>query len=149
MQCPFCHSEIPGKPVTCPRCRQKIGSLYRQVPPPGQIVSPPPPVCQAPAQQFSPQQTQRQLYPPQGGYQTPPMAMPPQVMVNNHAKISLSCGIAGVIGALLFALLGFISSIIGLIYGVKANYTAGIILNIVALVMSVISSIIGVALMMS
>ena len=67
--------------------------------------------------------------------------------MNNHAKISLRCGIAGIIGALLFALVGFISSIIGLIYGVKANYTAGIILNIVALVLSVISSIIGVAMM--
>jgi len=74
----------------------------------------------------------------------------PSMPTNSERKnsISLILGIIGIVGAWLFALIGHISSIIGIVIGIKeykeTSQITGLALSIVGEICSIISSIIGV-----
>lgn len=65
----------------------------------------------------------------------------------SKSQISLILGIIGIVSAWLFALVGHITSIIGIVLGIKeykeTNRMTGLILSIIGEVCSVLSSIIG------
>ena len=65
----------------------------------------------------------------------------------SKTQISLILGIIGIISAWLFALVGHIVSIIGIVYGIKdykqTEKMSGLILSIIGEVCSLISSVIG------
>ena len=65
----------------------------------------------------------------------------------HQAKVSLILGIIGIVFAWLFALVGHITSIIGIIIGIKeykeTEKMTGLILSIIGEVCSIFSSIIG------
>lgn len=64
-----------------------------------------------------------------------------------RTQVSMILGIVGIVFAFLFALIGHITSIIGIIFGVKeykeTNRITGLTLSIVGEVCSILSSIIG------
>ena len=66
---------------------------------------------------------------------------------NSNVQLSLVLGIIGMVAAWLFALIGHITSIIGIIIGVReykeTNNELGLVLSIVGELFSIISSIIG------
>lgn len=63
-------------------------------------------------------------------------------------QVSMILGIIGIVFAWLFALVGHIASVIGIVFGVKeykeTNKSLGLILSIVGEVCSIISSVIGI-----
>lgn len=72
-------------------------------------------------------------------------------MENKKVQKSLILGVIGIVFAWLFALVGHIVSIIGIIIGVKeykeTNKNTGMIISIIGEVCSIISSIIGVVML--
>ncbi len=77
-------------------------------------------------------------------------AVPP---ANNQTYASLVLGIVGIIFAWVFALVGHITSIIGIVLGAKAykatNKMSGLVVSIIGEICSIISSVMGVVLVMS
>ena len=75
------------------------------------------------------------------------------VTSTTETKTSLSIvfGVVGIISAWLFALVGHVSSIMGIVFGIKeykeTEKTTGLVLSIIGEVCSVVSSIIGVLIM--
>ena len=69
------------------------------------------------------------------------------VKADNKTSASLILGIIGIVGAWLFALVGHITSVIGIVLGIKeykeTEKMAGLILSIIGEVCSIFSSIIG------
>lgn len=68
------------------------------------------------------------------------------------SSVSLILGIVGIVSAWLFALVGHITSIIGIVFGVKEyNETgnmAGLVVSIIGEICAIISSVIGVLMVM-
>ena len=66
----------------------------------------------------------------------------------SKTQLSLTLGIIGIVSAWLFALVGHVVSIIGIVIGIKeykkSNRMTGLILSIIGEVCSILSSIIGV-----
>ena len=146
MQCPHCHVEIPGNPLTCPHCRQKIRSLQ-----PNSAAAPstiPPQQMQQPPRAAMPPQMPPQAYqpPPQQFYPSQPGGMPmPNPQSNSSPAMIL--GWISLIGWLL-PIVGLPVSIIGLILAKKSYHTKALRLNLAGLILSLINAIIG-AIMMS
>lgn len=71
----------------------------------------------------------------------------PQTNTNSKTQVSLILGIVGIVFAWLFALVGHITSIIGIILGIKeykeTEKMTGLVLSIIGEVCSIFSSIIG------
>ena len=145
MICPNCQAQIPGKPVTCPNCKQKMRSLslnnsqaatphlqgqaVRQQPI-QQSYAQPPPMINNPYMQ-------QQMPPPQMNYG--------QAYVDPvKAKRAMTLAYVS-LGAWLIALAGIIVSIVGLIYGIQAKKTPAIVICIITLILSIINMIAGFA----
>lgn len=100
---------------------------------------------QQPYQQPYQQQYQQPNY--QQQYQQPFPPFQPQPIQANKSYASLVLGIIGIVTAFLFALVGHITSIIGIVLGVKEynsrNDVSGLVLSIIGEILSIISSIIG------
>ena len=143
--CSNCGSEVNDQAVVCIRCGCAVQNVQQS-----QYQQP----YQQPYQ-GSYQQSHQQAY--QQPYQQPygqPYGRPayPQPMNGpKKTQTSLILGIVGIVFAWLFALVGHITSIIGIVLGIKeykeTNNIAGLTLSIIGEVCSVISSLIGIAMM--
>ena len=102
--------------------------------------------CPAPAQPI--QQQMPMGYQMPRGYQMP-MGAP--VQPAKKTQVSMILGIIGIITAWLFALIGHITSIIGIVLGIK-EYKAtgkmtGLVLSIIGEVCAILSSLLGMVMM--
>lgn len=102
---------------------------------------------QQPYQQPYQQQYQQPYQQPYQPYQQPFPPFQPQPAQANKSYASLVLGIVGIVTAFLFALVGHITSIIGIVLGVKEynsrHDVSGLVLSIIGEILSIISSIIG------
>ena len=129
--CGNCGFEMDDAAVVCVNCGCQV------VPP-----APAQPI-QQPIQQQMPMNNQMPT-----GYQMP-MGAP--VQPAKKTQVSMILGIIGIITAWLFALIGHITSIIGIVLGIK-EYKAtgkmtGLVLSIIGEVCAIISSLLGMVMM--
>lgn len=157
MLCPHCQVEVPGKPVTCPNCKQKLRSLNTAATPktavPRQASAPyatpnamqnpyanpnavQNPYAQPPMIQQQPYMPQQPYYPGMAPYGDP-----------GAAKTGTIIGYIG-LGAWLLPILGLPLAIIGLIFARKGKSSKATTLNVIALILSIINSVIGAAMAM-
>lgn len=155
MLCPHCQTELPGKPVTCPNCKQKLRSLNTSVCPQTAVPQ------NVPSPYANPQVVQNPYANPhavQNPYAQPPMQQPympqqpyyPGMVPSgdpNAAKTGTIIGYVG-LGAWLLPILGLPLAIVGLIFARKGRSSKATILNVIALILSVINSVIGAAMAM-
>ena len=118
MFCNKCGQQIPDTSTFCTNC----GSYITQAP---------------------------QQPPYQPPYQQPyqPPYQPPYQQPARTSNASVILGIVGIVSAWLFALIGHITSIIGIVRGIKDHNNAGLVLSIIGEGCSIISSMIGIFMM--
>ena len=138
MQCPHCHAELAGNPVTCPECRQKLRSLSQFN-------------ANRPAGPSTPRATpqQQRVAPPVAARPSqPPRAVPGGIAPNSNfqepsnGKVGIILGYIG-LGGWLIPILGIPLSIVGLVFAKKENHRTAKILNTCVLVASIINAVIG------
>ncbi len=138
--CNSCGAQLPDDSKFCTSCGSPIDAQ------PQAAAAPEQPQVDIPAYQ-PPQQTYQPYQQPYQPYQPPQQQEP--VKSSNKALI---LGIVGIATSFLLAIVGHITSICGIVAGLK-EYKAtgkniGLIVSIVGEVLSVISSLIGIAAMM-
>lgn len=127
--CYNCNREIPDNSAFCPCC----GAAQNAQP-------------QQPQQPYVQNPYQQPYQPPyQQPYQQPYSPYPQQQAQPSNASVIL--GIVGIVSAFLLAIVGHVTSIMGIIKGVKDKNTAGLVLSIIGEVCSVISSLVGMLMM--
>ena len=126
MFCKKCGTEIPNNVAFCTRCGAPVEN-------------------QAQSQQQSAQTTYNYQPPQQPQYQQPQYQHAP---ATKPSYASLVLGIIGIIFAWIFALVGHVTSIIGIVLGAKeykaTGNIAGLVLSIIGEICSIISSVLGV-----
>ena len=149
MQCPHCHTELMGNPVTCPQCRQRIRSLspfnspssiQRTTPPPAdarpQGVTPPP------ADALSQQTRQYSPMPRATPGGTAPAPAPKETPTG---KVGMILGYVGLVAFFFLPLLAIIISIVGLVFAINEKHKAATRFNIGVIVVSIIWIVISLA----
>ena len=144
MNCTRCGKEIAAGQNFCAVCGAPVAIQQTQTQ-----------SYQNPAQHGYQQPGQTYQQPYQASYQAPYQPYqqgyqaPYQQPVRQSSPASLILGIVGIIFAWLFALVGHITSIIGIVLGIKEyrqnGKMAGLILSIIGEVCSILSSAIGAA----
>lgn len=126
MFCKRCGTENPDTATYCSRCNSPLQN-------------------QAQPQQQSAQTTYNYQPPQQQQYQQPQYQHAP---ATKPSYASLVLGIIGIIFAWIFALVGHVTSIIGIVLGAKeykaTGNIAGLVLSIIGEICSIISSVLGV-----
>ena len=160
--CPNCGNNMADGFNICSRCGTPLNNTPPAYQPQQNYQAPP--VNQG--YQAPPMNQGYQAPPMNQGYQAPPVnqgyQMPPDYQAQQGYPVqqpkksspaSIILGVIGIISAWLFALVGHITSIIGIVLGIKeyreTKSMAGLVLSIIGEVCAIISSIIGAVLLTS